>query len=113
MYLIHEDADATKEYDDLEPTDKFDDVPPLSFWNYDGPYIKRAVIVDDLELTSAHKERLKNLAIMFCYASTHKGLTIYFAHQSFFNIMPLIKKMSDVIILWKPKARNEQGQGGK
>ena len=107
VYLIHEDADATKEYDDLEPTDKFDDVPPLSFWNYDGPYIKRAVIVDDLELTSAHKERLKNLAIMFRYASTHKGLTIYFAHQSFFSIMPLVKKMADVFIVWKPRARNE------
>ena len=70
VYIIHEDADATKEYDDLEPTDKFNEVPDLNFWNYDGPYIKRAVIVDDLELTSAHKERLKNLAIMFRYAST-------------------------------------------
>ena len=107
VYLIHEDAHATKEYDDLEPTDKFDEVPPLEFWNYDGKYKKRAVIVDDLEQTAANKERLKNLAIMFRYASTHKGLTIYFAHQSFFNVMPLIKKMSDVIILWKPKARNE------
>ena len=107
VYLIHEDADATKKYDDLEPTDKFNEVPDLNFWNYDGPYIKRAVIVDDLELTSAHKERLKNLAIMFRYASTHKGLTIYFAHQSFFNIIPLVKKMADVFIVWKPRARNE------
>ena len=107
VFLIHEDCHATKEYDDLEPTEKFDDVPPLEFWDYDGKYRKRAVIVDDLELTSAHKERKKNLAIMFRYASTHKGLTIYFAHQTFFDTMPLIKKMSDVIILWKPKARNE------
>ena len=107
VYLIHEDANATKEYDDLEPTDKFAEVPPLEFWDYDGKYRKRAVIVDDLEMTSANKERLKNVCIMFRYASTHKGLTIYFAHQSFFNILGLIKKMSDVIILWKPKARNE------
>ena len=107
VYLIHEDAEATKEYDDLEPTDKFNEVPDLDFWNYDGPYRKRAVIVDDLELTSAHKERLKNLAIMFRYASTHKGLTIYFAHQNFFNIIPLVKKMADVFIVWKPRARNE------
>jgi len=77
VFLIHEDAHATKEYDDLEPTEKFDEVPPLEFWNYDGKYKKRAVIVDDLEQTAANKERLKNLAIMFRYASTHKGLTIY------------------------------------
>lgn len=107
VFLIHEDAFSSHEYDDLEPTEKFDEVPPLSFWDYDGPYRKRAVIVDDLELTSAHKERKKNLAIMFRYASTHKGLTIYFAHQSFFDVPPLIKKMSDVFILWRARARNE------
>ena len=31
VYLIHEDAHATKEYDDLEQTEKFDEVPPLDF----------------------------------------------------------------------------------
>ena len=107
VYLIHQDAGYTKEYKDLECTQELDDVPPLEFWENDGPHIKRAVIVDDLELTAANKQRMKNLAIMFRYASTHKGLTIYFAHQSFFDICPLIKKMSNVYILWKPRARNE------
>jgi hypothetical protein len=65
VYLVHEDAGYTKEYRDLECTEEFDDMPPLEFWNYDGPYRKRAIIIDDLELTSAHKERLKNLAICF------------------------------------------------
>jgi len=109
VYLVHEDAEYTKEYDDLEPTEKFNDVPPLEFWNYEGPHKKRAIIFDDVEMTTANRERLKNLAIAFRYASTHKGLTIYFAHQSFFNIMPLIKRMADVIIVWKVKARNELG----
>jgi len=107
VYLIHQDAHYSKEFDDLECTDKFNEVPPLDFWNYDPPYRKRAVIVDDLELTASNKERLKNLAIMFRYASTHKGLTIYFAHQSFFDIPPLLKKMADVFVVWKMKARNE------
>ena len=107
VYLIHEDAEFTKEYDDLEPTEKLSEVPPLQFWEYEGKHIRRAVICDDLELTSAHKERLKNLAIMFRYASTHKGLTIYFAHQSFFDVMNLIKKMANVYILWKPRAYSE------
>jgi ABC-type cobalamin/Fe3+-siderophores transport system ATPase subunit len=107
VYLIHEDAGVTGEYADLECTAEFAEVPDIEFWNYDGPFRKRAVIVDDLELVSANKERLKNLAIMFRYASTHKGLTIYFAHQSFFDIMPLIKKMSNVYILWKPRSSSE------
>ena len=107
VYLIHEDWEFTKEYNDLEVTGKMGEPPDISFWDYDGPYIKRAVIVDDLEMTSAHKERMKNLAIMFRYASTHKGLTIYFAHQSFFDVMSLIKKMASIYILWKPRARSE------
>ena len=32
VYLIHEDADFTKEYDDLEPTEKLNEVPPIDFW---------------------------------------------------------------------------------
>jgi energy-coupling factor transporter ATP-binding protein EcfA2 len=107
VFLIHQDAGFTKEYTDLECTEEMDDVPDLEFWEHDGKPIKRAVIVDDLELTNANKERVKNLAILFRYASTHKNLTVYFAHQSFFDVIPLIKKMSNVYILWKPRARGE------
>jgi ABC-type cobalamin/Fe3+-siderophores transport system ATPase subunit len=107
VFLVHEDAGVTDDYKGFDLTAEFDDMPDLDFWDYDGKFKKRALIIDDLELTSAHKERKKNLAIAFRYASTHKGLTIYFAHQSFFSIMPLVKKMSNVFILWKPRARNE------
>jgi hypothetical protein len=107
VYLIHQDAGVTKEYKDLECTSEMSEVPDISFWDYEGSFRKRAVIVDDLELTSANKERLKNLALMFRYVSTHKGLTVYFAHQSFFDVTPLIKKMSNVYILWPPRARSE------
>jgi hypothetical protein len=107
IFLIHADAGITKEYDDLDCTDVMNEVPDISYWDYEGKHKRRAVICDDLELTSAHKERLKNLAILFRYCSTHKGLSIYFAHQSWFDLMPLIKKMSNVFVIWKPKARNE------
>jgi hypothetical protein len=107
IYLIHEDAGITREYMDIECTQEFNEVPPLEFWNFQGPHLKRAVICDDLQLTSNHSERIHNLSIMFRYASTHKGLTIYFAHQSWFDVTPLIRKMADVVIVWKVKARNE------
>ena len=55
----------------------------------------------------ANKERMKNLAILFRYCSTHKGLTIYFAHQSFFDVTSLVKKMANVYVLWKPRAYSE------
>ena len=50
---------------------------------------------------------MKNLAILFRYCSTHKGLTVYFAHQSFFDVSSLVKKMANVYILWKPRAYSE------
>lgn len=107
VYLVHEDAGVTDDYKGFDLTDEFDEIPDLDFWDYDGKFKKRALIIDDLELTAAHKQRKKNLAIAFRYASTHKGLTIYFAHQSWFDVMPLVKKMSNVFIIWKPRARNE------
>ena len=48
VYLVHQDADYTEEYDDLEPTEKLSDVPDLSYWDTNGPYKKRAIIIDDL-----------------------------------------------------------------
>ena len=50
---------------------------------------------------------MKNLAILFRYCSTHKGLTIYFAHQSFFDVTSLVKKMANIYVLWKPRAYSE------
>ena len=107
VFLIHEDAEFSKEYDDLEPTEKMCDIPELEYWEYEGPYKKRCVIVDDLEYTGANKERLSRLAVLFRYASSHKGLSIILAHQSFFDIPTIVKKMSNVFIVYKPRARNE------
>jgi len=84
VYVVHLDAGVTRDYEDLEPTAIMAEVPPLAFWSDlpdrdddNGGRIKRCVIVDDLELTHAHKERLKNLGILFRYASSHKNLSIY------------------------------------
>jgi len=106
VFLVHQDATYTTEYDDLDCTEIFDEIPDIDFWELPegSPYIKRCVILDDLELTSADRERKKRLAILFRYCSTHKGLTVYFAHQSCFDTPSLIRKMADVWILWRPRS---------
>ena len=106
VYVIHADAGVTRDYIDLEPTEMFSEVPSLECWNTLPEYheqtdeeeelgsdpkpIKRLVIIDDLEYTSAHKQRLANLAILFRYASSHKGLSIILCHQSFFDVPALV-----------------------
>lgn len=118
LYVIHEDyredGTGTTEYDDADPTAMLGDVPPLEYWNDvcagddpDGPPVKRLVILDDLELTSANRERLRNLAILFRYVSTHKGMSVILCHQSFFDIPSVIKKCANVFVLWKPRASSE------
>ena len=118
LYVVHEDyredGSGTTEYDDADPTVMLGDVPPLEYWNEvcagddpDGPAIKRLVILDDLEMTSANRERLHNLAVLFRYVSSHKGMSIILCHQSFFDVPAIIKKCSNVFILWKPRATSE------
>ena len=59
VYVIHEDSGATRDYEPLDPTAMLPDCPSLEFWNAlpdrdkDGKRIKRAVVVDDLEHTTA------------------------------------------------------------
>ena len=118
LYVIHEDyredGTGSTEYDDTDPTAMLGDVPPLEYWNEitagddpDGHPVKRLVILDDLELTSANRERLKNLALLFRYVSTHKGMSIILCHQSFFDIPTVVKKCANVFVLWRPRATSE------
>lgn len=110
VYVVHEDSQYSGEWDDLEPTAKFAEIPPLEFWcelDDSGPYVKRCVVLDDLEYVSACKERLKNLCILMRYASSHKGISIIAAHQSWFDFPKIAKKMSNVLIVYKPTARDE------
>jgi hypothetical protein len=112
VYIVHPD-EASTEWDDLEATETMPEIPPLDFWSelptHDdaGAPIKRAIVLDDIEYTSSNKEQQRNLATLLRYCSTHKFLTVYICHQSFFDLPPLAKKMANVFIVWKPRARNE------
>ena len=108
IVLCHPDIEHSHEYDDLDVSDKIDEIPDLSYFNYDDdPKKRRLLIIDDMEFEAANKQRLKNLAILFRYGSSHKGLSIYFSHQNFFSVPTIVKKLASVFIIWKPTARNE------
>ena len=121
VYVIHQDAARTKEYDDLEPTALIADIPPGDFWSglpacheEPGPDgeavpIKRAVVIDDLEFAKATTARLENLGVLMRYASTHRGLSVMFSHQAFFHIPNIVVRMSEIFVLWRPSSRRELG----
>src|SRR4051812_17814625 len=73
--------------------------PDLRFWN--------AVILDD-EMKGP--ERLKNLQTLFRYVSSHKGFSLCLSHQNFFGLEAVIKKVSNIFVIWKPRNRDEIGR---
>jgi len=121
VFLVHLDAGHTKDYADLDVTAEMPDLPSLEFFNAlpthkrsgtegagtTGKRIRRAIIVDDLELTHATKQRAKDLAILFRFVSSHAPMTVYYANQSYFDIPPLVKKMANCFILWRPRSNTE------
>ena len=120
VYVIHEDhrdePGGTTEYDDLDATAMMSEVPDLNFWDElaasddpDEPPVKRLVILDDLELKN-RPERLKNLQTLFRYVSSHKGISICMAHQHFFSLEPVLKRVSNIFIVWKSKDQREISQ---
>jgi hypothetical protein len=123
VYVIHEDAGdednaaGTSEWDDLDPTAIMGSVAGLDYWNaicaeddLDAPPVKRLVILDDVEMKgggAGMKTRLRNIATLFRYCSSHKGFSIMCAHQDMFGLDPIVKKCANIFLIWKPHARNE------
>lgn len=104
LYVIHGDSDVTTEFDDLEPTMMLDSFPPVEF--YDGK-VKTLVIVDDVEYSNLSREQLARLHKLARYVSSHKNVTLYFTHQSFFDLPILVRKMCNVFCIWKPRSTTE------
>lgn len=105
LYIIHADADApTNEFDDLEPTMIMGEFPDISFW--DGK-VKTCVIVDDVEYSNLPRQQVANMNKLFRYGSSHKNITIYCTNQVFFELPSVIRKVSDVFIIWKPRSKTD------
>jgi hypothetical protein len=119
LILVHADGpgegreSGTTEWNDADPTLIMNEIPDLEWFDElcanDDPCnpVKRLLVIDDLEQTAANKARLRNLALVFRYISTHKSMSVILCHQSMFDIMPLVRKMANVYIIWPPRAKNE------
>lgn len=103
-YVIHADSNETHEYDDLEVTMMMDEFPPISFW--DGK-CKTLCIIDDVEFSNLSKDQTARLNKLLRYGSSHKNVSVYISNQNFFELPSLVRKMSNVFILWKPRSTME------
>jgi hypothetical protein len=101
LYIIHGDSDCTKEFDDMDPTMMMSDFPPIEF--FDGA-VKTLLIIDDVEFHSLSKDQMSRLNKIVRYVSSHKNVTVYISHQSFFDLPSLVRKLCNVFIIWKPRS---------
>lgn len=109
IYVIHLDAGVTREYDRLEPTAILNDIPCLEFWNKicAAGHKKRAIVIDDLEWTKCSPDRIRHLAELMRYGSSHKGISVLVSNQSFFDTPTILRKMTNVFCIFKPNALSE------
>lgn len=101
LYLCHFDLE-TKEYEDVEVL-KLNTLPEAKSILF-KPTNKSLLIIDDYDYQSLNKTEHKNLRSLFKYTSTHRGLSIIVATQDFFNLPPIIRRLSSVYFIWKGSA---------
>ena len=104
LYVIHGDADCTTEFDDLEPTMIMPDFPPIEFWDSS---VKTLCIIDDFEFSNMSRDQLTRLHKLIRYVSSHKNVSVYITHQSFFDLPSLVRKLCNVFVIWKPRSSTE------
>jgi len=104
LYIVCVDAEMSKEWDDTEPTEIFDYIPDLSIFDGDD---KICCIIDDFEFKKMNKEDEKKLMTLFRFISTHKNCTLLASYQSFFDCPSLLRKVSNVFIIYKCNSKLE------
>ena len=95
--LIHCDGANTQEYNDVD-VEILEEIPSPDECD---ETIKQCVILDDLEYKTMSKEQQRNLDRLFGYCSTHKNITVYLTAQDPFNVPPIVRRCSNLFILWR------------
>jgi hypothetical protein len=102
VIICHCDNNYTQEYDDIsegvEEFELIDNIPPPE--SFEG-LVKTLVILDDLEFKGMSKDQKRNLDRLFGYVSTHKNCSVYLCSQDAFNIPPIVRRCSNLFVLWK------------
>jgi UDP-glucose 6-dehydrogenase len=88
----------------LEPNGIFDALPELDLFD---PKEKTCLIIDDFEFEKCSKATMQRLSTIYRYVSSHKNLSVMTGYQSFFETPSIIRKCSNVFLIYKPTASNE------
>jgi hypothetical protein len=97
VFVIHCDPEYTKEWEDINAV-MLGEIPNPEEW--EGK-VKTLVILDDLEFKQMSKDQKRNLDRLYGFCSTHKHISVILAAQDTFNVPPIVRRCSNLWILWK------------
>ena len=100
--------DKTDEYKDVEGIEGLDDIPAPAFFKKagDSKSKKTLIIIDDYCLKGLNKIQKSNLDRLFGTVSTHRNVSIMCTSQDWFSIPPVIRRMSNVWIVYKHRDKH-------
>ena len=98
IICYHIDPDGTNEWDICDAT-MTDVIPEIEDFN---PEEKNLLIIDDIDIKGLDKNDRSRLDRFFGYLSTHRNTSIALLAQDAFQITPNIRRMANIIVLFKP-----------
>lgn len=101
IFLLHVGEDIQTEYDDVDYT-PINEIPPVNSQIF-NPKVKSLLIIEDKNFKYFSKDDLSRLDRAYGYTSTHRNLSIICCSQSFFDVPPAVRRMSNIYVLWKNK----------
>jgi hypothetical protein len=61
------------------------------------------VIIDDISFKDLNKSQNAILDRLYGYISTHRNVSLLLTSQDMFNIPSIVRRCSNLFILWKPR----------
>lgn len=105
----------TDEYNDVEGLEGLDTIPAPEFFPKaaDAKSKKTVVIIDDMALQNLPTDERKNLDRLFGTVSTHRNVSVLTTAQDWFSLPPVIRRMSNVWLVWKHRDKNSMTMIGQ
>lgn len=97
VYLWHFSPETTTEYDDVHVEMLYG--PPTINTFKKG--VKSLMVIEDVSFSALSKQENSDLNRMFGYISSHLGISIILTSQTFTAIPVQIRRMCNVVVVWK------------
>lgn len=99
IIICHVDGKFTKEYD-LIDHDQVDEIPRPDDTEYFTGAKKTCFIIEDMDYKMMNQQQRSNLNRLFGFVSTHKNVSVIATTQTFFNVPPSVRRMTNVFCIW-------------